>query len=141
MCTISLPSSLSVSRSGFFPLSPSLPPVLHASLVTFEAAEDASRAMELLCGREVEGRPLYVREDRTEIEKEEGFVVFVSRTYMHPGRRRRAGGEDIEDGEWIPTFIVRTAYPVPSYRLHFLSLICFPSPPADAVRWGICPGT
>ncbi|TFJ80115.1 hypothetical protein NSK_008672 [Nannochloropsis salina CCMP1776] len=47
------------------------------ALVTFEAAEDASRAMELLCGREVEGRPLYVREDRTEIEKEEGFVVFV----------------------------------------------------------------
>ncbi|EKU23049.1 hypothetical protein NGA_0682100 [Nannochloropsis gaditana CCMP526] len=47
------------------------------ALVTFETAEDASRAMELLCGREVEGRPLYVREDRTEIEKEEGFVVFV----------------------------------------------------------------
>ena len=47
-------------------------------LVTFETREGALRAIEVLNGKELEGRPLYVREDRTEIEKEEGFVVFVS---------------------------------------------------------------
>lgn len=47
-------------------------------LVTFESPEGVARAMELLSGRDVEGRPLYIREDRTEVEKEEGFVVFVS---------------------------------------------------------------
>lgn len=35
-------------------------------------------AVQALSGREVEGRPLFIREDRTAIEKEEGFVVFVS---------------------------------------------------------------
>lgn len=37
------------------------------------------QAAQTLMGREVEGRPLFMREDRTAIEKEEGFVVFVSR--------------------------------------------------------------
>ena len=48
------------------------------------------RAMELLSGREVEGRPLYIREDRTDIEKEEGFVIFVRVTK----RRKGSGGEE-----------------------------------------------
>lgn len=48
--------------------------------------------MELLSGREVEGRPLYIREDRTDIEKEEGFVVFVSFKEEEEGGEGEGGG-------------------------------------------------
>lgn len=47
-------------------------------LATFETREDMEQAVKSLMGREVEGRPLFLREDRTAIEKEEGFVIFVS---------------------------------------------------------------
>jgi hypothetical protein len=63
--------------------------------VTFEGPEGVGRAMELLSGREVEGRPLYIREDRTDIEKEEGFVIFVRVTK----RQKGSGGEKEEGGK------------------------------------------
>lgn len=61
--------------------------------MTFEGPEGVSRAIELLSGREVEGRPLYIREDRTDIEQEEGFVVFV-RVVERGARGGRGGGLD-----------------------------------------------
>ncbi len=47
-------------------------------LATFETREGMEQAIEALVGTEVEGRPLFLREDRTTVEQEEGFVVFVS---------------------------------------------------------------
>lgn len=69
---------------------------LASSLVTFDGPDGVNRAIELLSGREVEGRPLYIREDRTDIEQEEGFVVFVRG--IKRGARGRAG-IDSEEGE------------------------------------------
>jgi len=70
---------------------PPLHPFLPLRLVTFKGPEGVSRAMELLSGREVEGRPLYIREDRTDIEKEEGFVIFVSDQAREEGGREEKG--------------------------------------------------
>lgn len=50
-------------------------------------------AVQALSGREVEGRPLFIREDRTAIEKEEGFVVFVgfARAWVRQDREYSTG--------------------------------------------------
>jgi hypothetical protein len=55
--------------------------------------------MELLSGREVEGRPLYIREDRTDIEKEEGFVIFVRVTKRRKGSGGGRGRREEEEDE------------------------------------------
>ena len=47
-------------------------------MAIFETREGRESAIQALSGRQVEGRSLFIREDRTTIEKEEGFVVFVS---------------------------------------------------------------
>lgn len=44
----------------------------------FESIDGAERAMQLLNGAELDGRRLFLRLDRTAVEKEEGYVVFVS---------------------------------------------------------------
>ena len=97
LCVSSVEASLwygVIYPRPIFLLSPSssLPPSpLPLRLVTFEGPEGVSRAMELLSGREVEGRPLYIREDRTDIEKEEGFVIFVSDYAREEGGREEKG--------------------------------------------------